>query len=192
MQNQTKAIYNPIIHRQPSLSSWKVKVIAAQLHPSLRNPRVCSPPGYPVHGILPARLPEWVAISFSRGPSQPRDQTGVCCIAGRFFTIWATRGALILWSKINDMFGGTCRLFCLFKNNGFNILLKINHFLYKNQAIQKKTKKDTKNYHLISQPPEVVVQSVQFSQSVQSFSRVRLLATPQTAARQDSLSITNS
>ena len=49
----------------------------------------CSPPGFFVHRILQARIPEWVAISFSRGSSWPRDQTQVSCIAGRFFTIWA-------------------------------------------------------------------------------------------------------
>ena len=46
-----------------------------------------SPPGSSVHGILQTRILEWVAISSSRGSSQPRDQTQVCCIAGRFFTI---------------------------------------------------------------------------------------------------------
>ena len=45
-------------------------------------------------GILQARILEWVAIPFSRGSSQPRDQTQVFCIAGRFFTIWVTRKAL--------------------------------------------------------------------------------------------------
>ena len=44
-------------------------------------------------GILQARLLEWVAMLFSRGPSQPRDWTQVSCIAGWFFTIWATREA---------------------------------------------------------------------------------------------------
>ena len=43
-----------------------------------------------VHGIFQARVLEWVAISFSRGSSQPRDQTRVSCTAGRRFTIWAT------------------------------------------------------------------------------------------------------
>ena len=43
--------------------------------------------------ILQARILEWVAISFSRGSSQPRDWTLVSCIEGRFFTIWATREA---------------------------------------------------------------------------------------------------
>ena len=43
-----------------------------------------------VHGLLQARVLEWVAISFSRGYSQPREKTQVSCIAGRFFTSWAT------------------------------------------------------------------------------------------------------
>ena len=47
---------------------------------------VCNPMDYTVHGILQARLLEWVAFSFSRGSSQPRDQTQIFYIAGRFFT----------------------------------------------------------------------------------------------------------
>ena len=50
----------------------------------------CSPPGSSVHGISQARVLEWDAISSSRGSSQRRDWTSVSCIAGRFFTIWAT------------------------------------------------------------------------------------------------------
>ena len=45
-------------------------------------PHYCSWPSSSVHGILQATILEWVAI--------PRNQTGLCCIAGRFFTIWAT------------------------------------------------------------------------------------------------------
>ena len=52
----------------------------------------CSLPGSSVHGILQARILEWVAMSFSRESSWPRDRTQVSHIAGRFFTIWATRG----------------------------------------------------------------------------------------------------
>ena len=48
---------------------------------------------YTVHGILQARMLEWVAFPYSRGSSQPRDQTQVSRIAGRFFTSWATREA---------------------------------------------------------------------------------------------------
>ena len=54
-----------------------------------------SPLGSSVRGILQARILEWIAISFPRGSSQPRDQTWVTCIAGRFFTVWATREALV-------------------------------------------------------------------------------------------------
>ena len=46
---------------------------------------------YTVHGILQARILEWVAFPFSRESSQPRNRTGVSCIAGGFFTNWATR-----------------------------------------------------------------------------------------------------
>ena len=53
----------------------------------------CSPPGSSVHEILQARILEWVAISFSKESSQPRDWTRVACIAGRFFMVWATREA---------------------------------------------------------------------------------------------------
>ena len=47
-------------------------------------------------GILQVILLEWVAMPFSRGLSQPRDWTQVSCIAGRFFTVWATREAHIV------------------------------------------------------------------------------------------------
>ena len=52
-------------------------------------PEVCSPPGSSVHRILQARILDWVAISFSRGSSRPRDWNWVSCdscIAGGFFT----------------------------------------------------------------------------------------------------------
>ena len=66
----------------------KVKVKVTQLCPTLGNSM-----DYTVHGILQARILEWVAFPFSRGSSQPRDRTQVSCIAGRFFTSWATREA---------------------------------------------------------------------------------------------------
>ena len=65
----------------------------AQLCPTLCNPMNCSLPGSSVHGIFQARILEWVAISFSRGSSQPRDRTLVFCVVGRRFTIWDTREA---------------------------------------------------------------------------------------------------
>ena len=48
----------------------------------------CSPPCSCVHGILQARILEWVAIPFSRGSSQPGDPTQVSCTAGRFFILY--------------------------------------------------------------------------------------------------------
>ena len=62
-------------------------------HVQLCDPVDWGPPGSSVHGILQARILEWVANLLSRESSQPRDQTGVSCIAGRFFTGWATREA---------------------------------------------------------------------------------------------------
>ena len=60
-----------------------------QLCLTLWDPMDCSPPDSFVHGILRARIQEWVAMPSSRGSSQPRDQTRVSCdssTAGRFFT----------------------------------------------------------------------------------------------------------
>ena len=57
------------------------------------DPMDCSLPGSSVHGILQARILEWVVIPFSRRSSQPRDWTWFSRIAGRFFTVWATREA---------------------------------------------------------------------------------------------------
>ena len=51
----------------------------------------CSLLGSCVHGILKARILEWVAMPSSRGFSQPKDQTQMSCIAAKFFTIWATQ-----------------------------------------------------------------------------------------------------
>ena len=59
----------------------KVKVKAAQSCPTL-----CDPMDYTVHGILQARILVWVAVPFSRGFSQPRDQAQVSHMAGRFIT----------------------------------------------------------------------------------------------------------
>ena len=60
---------------------------------TLCDPMDCSLPGSSVHGIFQATVLEWVAIFFSRGASQPRDQTRVSRTAGRRFTLWATREA---------------------------------------------------------------------------------------------------
>ena len=70
-----------------------VKVKVAQLCLTL-----CNPMDYTAHGILQARILEWVAFPFSRRSSQPRDRTQVSHTAGRFFTSQATREAQEYWS----------------------------------------------------------------------------------------------
>ena len=75
----------------------------AQSCPTLCNPVDCSPSGSSAHGILQARILKWVAISFSRGSSWPRDRTQVSCIAGRRFNLWATRDECI---RFKDSFDG--------------------------------------------------------------------------------------
>ena len=83
---------SPLIQPQSKMTmEAKEKMLVAQLCLTLCHPMDCSPPGSSVHGILQARILEWVAISFSGGSSQSRDWTWVSSIAGRFFTIWATR-----------------------------------------------------------------------------------------------------
>ena len=68
-------------------------VLVAQSCATVCNPVDCSFPGSSVHGILQARVLEWVAFPFSKGSSQPWDWTQIPSIAARFFTIWATREA---------------------------------------------------------------------------------------------------
>ena len=75
---------------QPQYSTVQYSEVA-QSCLTLCDPVDCSPPGSSVHGILQASVLEWVAISFSRGSSQPRDRTRVSCIADRCFILWATR-----------------------------------------------------------------------------------------------------
>ena len=82
------------------------RVKAAQLCPTL-----CDPMDYTVHGILQARILEWVAFSFARGSSQPRDRTQVSLIAGGVFTSWAPREAhtnMFNWflTKVKKQFSG--------------------------------------------------------------------------------------
>ena len=73
---------------QPDIMKWSE---LAQSCPTLCDPVDCSPPGSSFHGILKARILEWIAISFSRGSSQPRDRTRVSRMTGRCFILWAIR-----------------------------------------------------------------------------------------------------
>ena len=66
------------------------------------RPTLWDPTDYRVHGILHARILEWVANPFSRGSSQPRNWTQVSCIAGGFFTSWATSSVQFSRSVVSD------------------------------------------------------------------------------------------
>ena len=76
------------------------KSVHAQSCPTFCDPMDWNPLGSSVHAISQARILDWVAISSTRGSSQPRDQTHiscVSCITGRFFTWWAIREALYIF-----------------------------------------------------------------------------------------------
>ena len=73
-------------------------------HAQLCDPMDCSLPGSSAHGILQVRILGWVSIPLCRGSSRPRDWSWVSCIAGRFFTVWATREAPALHSAVSILF----------------------------------------------------------------------------------------
>ena len=84
------------------------KIRDAQSCPTLCDPMDCSPPDSSVHGILQARILEWVAISFSRGSSQPRDWTRVSCICRQMLYPLSHQGSpnrrlalLITWTYMS-------------------------------------------------------------------------------------------
>ena len=72
---------------------WKLNLKVAQSCLTL-----CGLMDYSVYEILQTRILEWVAFPFSKESSQPRDQTQVSCIAGKFFASWVTREAQEYWS----------------------------------------------------------------------------------------------
>ena len=74
-------------------------VLVTQSCLTLWNPMDHSLPGSSIHGLLQARIPEWVVIPFSRKSAQPWDWTWVSCIASGFFTVRATRKAVIFFER---------------------------------------------------------------------------------------------
>ena len=86
--------YNPF-----RLISWWSEVKVAQSCLTLCDSVNCGPPGSSVHGILQARIWEWVAIPFSRS-SWPRNETWVPFILGTFFTIWSTSKLIKLFKRV--------------------------------------------------------------------------------------------
>ena len=99
--------YCPFLTYLSLFSYESDKVLVTQSCPTLCNPMDCSPSGSYVHGILQARILEYVAMPSSRGSSQLGDQSQVSHIVGWFFTTWA-REALLLsycfWSIIASWF----------------------------------------------------------------------------------------
>ena len=79
--------WHAAVHGVTKSRTW----LSDQLCPTLWDLTDCRPQVFFVQGILQTRILEWVVIPFFRGSSLSRDQTWVFCIAGRFFTMWATR-----------------------------------------------------------------------------------------------------
>ena len=92
--NQVSAISQPL----PGLPQKQTLLPEVCVKVTQSCPTLCDPMDYTIHGILQARILEWVAFPFSRESSQPRDRTQVYRIIGRFFTSWATRKAQEYWS----------------------------------------------------------------------------------------------
>ena len=160
----------------------------------------CSLPGSSFHGILQARVLEWVAISFSRGSFWPRDWIRVSRIPGRCFNLWATREATRLRFKfwvgpnlhIRDTDPKVRRVECW----GTEIKAKYSRALSPQLfvvVVQSLSCVQFCDPMDCSKPGFPVLHHLLNSfSSVQSLSRVQLFVTPWTAARQASLSITNS
>ena len=150
-----------ILHRQPPGKPWKWKLLN-------RVQLFVTPVDYTVHGILQARILEWVAFPFSRGSSQPRDRTQVSRIAGRFFINWAIREALCCLAAAAAKSLQSCLTLC--------------------DPIDGSPAGPTVPGILQARTQEWV--AISFSNAwkwkvkVKSLSRVRLLATPWTAAYQ--------
>ena len=79
VQGWAFSLYQILTQGAPTLKISEVKVALSYL-------TLCDPMDYTIHGILQDRILGWVAFAFSRGSSQPRDQTQVSHTAGRFFT----------------------------------------------------------------------------------------------------------
>ena len=99
---------------------WGKESEGAQSCPTLCDPVDCNLPGSSVHRIVQARILEWVAISFSRRSSRPRDWTQVSRIVGRCFTIWATNCSSNPWASV---------LWKAFEKNDCFLRKKLTHLL---------------------------------------------------------------
>ena len=101
---------------------------ATQSCPTLCDPLDCSLPGSSVHGIFQAIVLEWIALSFSRGSSQPRDWTQVSHIVDRRFTIWATREVLRYLHKTLLIREIQCGVLCTLLTKFYNFFVNLKLF----------------------------------------------------------------
>ena len=102
-----------------------------QLCPTLCDPMDCSPPDSSVHGVLQARILQWLAIPLSRGSAQPNDQSWVSHTAGKFFTVRATKNvflAQLCLTPCNPVDCNPTRLLCPWDSPGKNTEV-VCHFL---------------------------------------------------------------
>ena len=150
----------------------------AQSCSTLCDPMDCSLLGSSVRGIFQARVLEWIAISFSRGSSRPRNRTRVSCIAGRCFTVWTTREDYIY-----------------IYINGILLLLLLSHFSRVRLCDPIDGRPPGCPVPGILQARTLEWVAISFSNpwkwkvKVKSLSHVWLLATPWTAAHQAPLSM---
>ena len=108
--------------------SWCVRIcLVAQSYVTLCYPLDCSPIGSSVHGILQARILEWVAISSFRGSSQPKDWTRISCTAGRFFTSEPQRQSLSGYNRCSRILPDKLYLEKQCLDRGGHLLLTV-HF----------------------------------------------------------------
>ena len=130
---------------------------------------------YTVHGILQVRILEWVAFSFSKASSQPRDWTQISCVAGGFFTSWATN--LVVFWKPNSWY--TLRAF---KGGNININKSIyqDHTFLRNpncHLLRLKNSQDAMKNHSswqLSRSQE----NIGMAKSYSKFQQFRFLFTP--------------
>ena len=101
-------------------------MLVAQSCLTLCDPKDSSPPGSSVHGILQARILEWIAIPFSRGSSWPRDWTRVSCIARQILYLLSYRQVLDAnypWSLVKSGFSKSISCFFSIEKQFFPLLL---------------------------------------------------------------------
>ena len=129
------------------------EVLVVQLCLTLGDPIDCSPLGSSVqeernvHGIFQARILEWVAISFSRGSSWPRDWSRIACIAGGFFTVWATRETPL---KVHQELLSVCVCVCVC------VCVSIRCIIY---SIHPLNFKNWSNIYIAQNPLNCIIQS---------------------------------